>query len=58
MSETEKRDITEFTRCDFTLIQAHYQALSEAKKNASKEDKEACAPQMPDRDFAGAQEER
>jgi DNA topoisomerase-1 len=39
MTAAERAHVTDLGKCDFTVIQAHYTALSEARKAATKEDK-------------------
>jgi DNA topoisomerase-1 len=41
MTKEERAKITDLTKCDFTKIQAHYTALSDARKNATPEEKAA-----------------
>eukprot|EP00730_Choanoeca_flexa_P008922 TRINITY_DN12558_c12_g4_i1.p1 TRINITY_DN12558_c12_g4~~TRINITY_DN12558_c12_g4_i1.p1 ORF type:complete len:758 (+),score=239.04 TRINITY_DN12558_c12_g4_i1:194-2275(+) len=39
MTKEEKAQIKDLSKCDFTLIEAHYKARAEARKAASKEEK-------------------
>lgn len=41
MTADERKILTDLKRCDFSRIQAHYVAKSEARKNATKEEKKA-----------------
>lgn len=41
MTKEERQTITNFKKCDFTVMQAHFSAQSELRKSASKEDKKA-----------------
>ena len=41
MTAAEKAKLADLTKCDFTRMQAHFEKLSEARKNAPKEEKKA-----------------